>query len=662
MEPVLRNAIARVDIIQGGKSVSRGTGTLVTDRLVVTALHVVADRKANPPTPHAGTIRLTFPTHTTDAEILEERFDGQADWVLLSCADPPPIRPMPLGELDEGHNEFVSYGFPDAQPLDGMVQRGTVENRHAALFGTPAYQLFSLQAAAGDGAPVKGASGSPVLVDGALVGVLRFALMNERQEARAGTLYACPVPSIIEACEDLLPIPDPCFGLPGLPRRPLPATPVRHLTWFTRTDAEIFFGRNREIRQLYDRVTSDDAAPVVLLYGQSGTGKSSFLDAGLLPRLEWTHEVRYLRRERRWPLFASLGAALTGRAADQDLAGMSLSDLVNAWQQIEAETGRPLVTIVDQVEEVYTQPGEHVDEVAVFMRAVEALFGTPGVVRGRLILSFRKEWFPELQKQLDQHGVSFGRVFIEGLDREAIIEIVKGLTGTRRLREHYGLQLQAGLPELLADDLLADRDSPIAPTLQILLSKLWETAIAENRHAPAFTIELYREMRKEGALLGDFLDQQLVRLADDDADAVASGLAIEVLAHHTTPLLTARQRSRDGLLKTYRNISDRVAKLVQAMEDRFLLVDPAGDKTGGAGATRLSHDTLAPLVRMRMDESIKPAQRARRLLESRAAQWAGEDTGAPLDEPDLAEVERGLGSMRALEPPEERLVAVSVEP
>lgn len=40
-----------------------------------------------------------------------------------------------------------------------------------------------------------------------------------------------------------LPLPDPCFGLPGLPRQPLPAEPFRHLAEFTAKEAEVFLAR-----------------------------------------------------------------------------------------------------------------------------------------------------------------------------------------------------------------------------------------------------------------------------------------------------------------------------------------------------------------------------------------------------------------------------------
>jgi hypothetical protein len=68
---------------------------------------------------------------------------------------------------------------------------------------------------------------------------------------------------------------NPLFGLPKPPAQDLPPEPFRHLDWFRRKDAEIFFGREYQIRDLYQRVTDTTTPPLILLYGQSGVGKSS---------------------------------------------------------------------------------------------------------------------------------------------------------------------------------------------------------------------------------------------------------------------------------------------------------------------------------------------------------------------------------------------------
>ena len=101
------------------------------------------------------------------------------------------------------------------------------------------------------------------------------------------------------------------------------------------------------------------------------------------------------------------------------------------------------------------------------------------------------------------------------------------------------------------------------------------------------------------------------------------------------------------LEQTYSHRLDVLPALVQKCRDLYLLVDPSKNQPGQPPASRLTHDTLAPHVRKRFDESDAPGQRARRIMESRAASWRNGGDSATLDDPDLNEVERGMVGTRA---------------
>lgn len=74
---------------------------------------------------------------------------------------------------------------------------------------------------------------------------------------------------------------------PAAPRRRLsevtPETPWLGLRSFTREVKEYFFGREAELADLFERVVH---RPLTILFGQSGLGKTSLLQAALVPRLE----------------------------------------------------------------------------------------------------------------------------------------------------------------------------------------------------------------------------------------------------------------------------------------------------------------------------------------------------------------------------------------
>jgi hypothetical protein len=257
MDLSIRGAIARIQVMRDGGLVSRGTGFLVTQDLVLTALHVVADRREQPPRALGDTIHLDFPGHTTRAAILEERWDAHADWVLLKCSEPPRSSPLPLlSEFRSTESPWESYGYPDSKP-DGMAVAGEVRNADGSVQGTRALQLFSSEAAAGNGMPVSGLSGAPILVDGAVVGLLRWATLDEKLSV-GGTLFACPMSMILDRSIEILPVGRraEAAARPGFAPVPpaAPAAGFRELTHhvllaYSELDRELMEGCSRQLSQ-----------------------------------------------------------------------------------------------------------------------------------------------------------------------------------------------------------------------------------------------------------------------------------------------------------------------------------------------------------------------------------------------------------------------------
>jgi WD40 repeat protein len=661
MDDWIRAAICRIDILQDGVCVSRGSGALVAPGIVLTAFHVVGDRKSDSPAPYPGDIVVTFPGGAGPGTLFAPHFDSRADWALVQLKTQPGITPIPLASNCAKGLLWESYGWPDANSRDGLTHTGTVSNERGELDGNRVLQLFCDQAAAGSGEKVRGLSGGPILVQNALAGVMRFALMTDGR-TEAGTLYGVPADVVAARCAvppaAVLPMPDPCYGLPGLPAATLPDDPFRYLARFTEKDAEIFFGRKAEIRELYAMVTADDQNPLILLYGQSGVGKSSFLDAGLVPRLKWYHQTRYVRRDASRSLTETLIATLGGSPA-----GAEPASLCSAWETAEQAAGKPLIVVFDQLEEVFSQPNPlEARELEHFVEELGRAFGgAPGKLRGKLILSFRKEWFPEIQKQVESTGLAYLKLFLEAMSRDAVVDCVNGLASTDRLRQKYNLRVEESLPLSIANDLLADTGSPVAPTLQILLTNLWAAATAANGHQPDFSVRLYTDLKQKGMLLGDFLDHQLEALRKDQETAVSSGLALDILMFHTTSTMTVQQRTHQEVLAAYgENRAGELQSLMDRCVELALLVDSGGDSAADRGASRLSHDTLAPFVHARYGTSTLVGPRARRIVEGSAAEWNGIDE-APLEAWELKIVEAGAASTRVFDEKQQRLIAQARE-
>lgn len=447
---------------------------------------------------------------------------------------------------------------------------------------------------------------------------------------------------------------DPLFGLPEPVDGALPQEPYMGLRRFTAQDCSVFFGRGRAIRNLYHDITTPTLPLLLVIYGASGVGKSSLLEAGLLPRLAVEHQVHALRLERGQDPVQVLRQALG------DAEG--IVGLADAWRACERTSGRALVVCIDQLEVLLLEEGGG-DRLARFIRALEPLLGADARPRGKLLLSLRKEWFPELRNELRGRRVEWHEHFVEPLDRDDIEEVVLGPTRTASLRSRYGIACEAGLARRIADDLLRDRESAIAPVLQILLTRMWERAEAQlstskGRVQRSFTLAMYDELRGEGLALSDFVDRQLDALRLTHAEASVSGLALDLLFRHTTPRGTAVARSYDALQELYAHCWPDVRALIERCVSLYLLLpytNGHGEPVGG----RLVHDTLAPIIRNRYQQSKAPGQAAARLLEARIGMAENAGRSRLLDEHDLKQVEMAHTGMREWTEEERRLVVQS---
>ncbi|WP_437491589.1 trypsin-like serine protease [Sorangium sp. So ce1014] len=214
MDQGARSAIARITARKGGAGLSRGAGSLCDPALVLTALHVVADRKVDPVRFYSD-IRVCFPTFETTAEVVDGAWDKDLDFVVLRLKEPCPesIRPLQLRRLaDRDSPSFESFGFPGANP-EGLAVTGKIIMARSEHENVPAIQLYCEQAGAGIGMQVEGLSGAPCLVGRALVGVLRRSLSREQDAGElvsvGGTLYASSISDILERTASLLPEPMP---------------------------------------------------------------------------------------------------------------------------------------------------------------------------------------------------------------------------------------------------------------------------------------------------------------------------------------------------------------------------------------------------------------------------------------------------------------------
>lgn len=500
---------------------------------------------------------------------------------------------------------------------------------------------------------------------------------------------------------------DPLVGMPPLPPHyytSLPDKPYVAIKGHTKDDAALFFGRNDEIRSLYDWVLSPHTTqPILLFYGQSGAGKSSLLNAGLLPRLgessaDENHPnenfpVAYRRRN--LDLIDDLHAAI---AEVLIAAGVKVTPPANpdlAWWNSLAQQWLALTTpslvILDQLEEAITHfikpnNGDEtaryktpLDEIGAFVARVREIFAARlANSPARLLLSFRKEYLAEIRGRFangeaDDSPELVEHFWLDRLNDKAIAQIITGPSSSRLTRDKYKISFPEGdeLPAHISGELLKG-DSPIATVLEIILNQMWEHAKLDGNGARIYDFALFNGLAGRDNPLQGFYDQQTAALDDrhntsKDIPDVSQGLELDLLFEHTSEYGTSVPVSLDTLRGKYPDTLD-IPKLLDANKDLYLLVEPATepggsktapDTTGTADTTALAHDTLAHIVRHNFLHSSLPGPRARRILEGRVREWQDSKKGALLDGVDLKTVSRGLPHMRKPTVDEEKLLAAS---
>ena len=149
---------------------------------------------------------------------------------------------------------------------------------------------------------------------------------------------------------------------------------------FRQDERPLFFGRNADTERLLRLVRNEQT---VVLYGKSGYGKSSLLNAGLYPRL--SEEGRYQFWEVRFGPYKKGESALPADAVC-NVTYPSGSDLKqgfprkvfgqNLWQSLKsrqaAEGNTRFILFFDQFEELFTYPPEQV--LAFRQQLAEALY------------------------------------------------------------------------------------------------------------------------------------------------------------------------------------------------------------------------------------------------------------------------------------------------
>jgi type II secretory pathway predicted ATPase ExeA len=353
----------------------------------------------------------------------------------------------------------------------------------------------------------------------------------------------------------------------------LSSQPFMGLSPYGETDAGAFFGREDEIRAVQEAFLPERR---LLLYGASGTGKTSLLRAGLLPALrDIGLQPVYVSRcaEPTVEILAGLGSQ-----PRTDATPTVAEVLAEIDRRLAATAGLFLPILLDQAEDLIHFAGRKELLRGLLKRTREE----PS--RCALLLALRTDARLAFRHEID--SVSFDRPMPEIELRPLTVSQARSLL--ERLRGLYGLGFEKGLEERLLADLAAAPDpaaqerSVLLPQLSLVLRLLYE----RRQRSPALLLlDEYRRIEVD-RLLPDQLRQVPDLLDEEAARAVPQVLVrlVDATTRRPTAAVPAGIAAATGLDPAV------VSRVIEALVRRHLALRLPD------GRVQLVHEILARTV------------------------------------------------------------------
>lgn len=439
---------------------------------------------------------------------------------------------------------------------------------------------------------------------------------------------------------------------------------------FELEDREIFFGRDLEANELVSLII---AHPAVLLYSQSGAGKTSLLKAGVIPLLaeEEKFDVLPPARVREQGAFRALAADIAnvyvfnalvsmsqaaGEAGVEEqllekLARMTLAEFLEERRGSagRAEAQAPAVVIFDQFEELFTfYPERWADRRGFFEQVRDALEASPVL---RVVFSMREDFIAELDPYVYilpeklRTRLRIGRLRKKTAHCAVTRPLEAGSESARR-------KFAPGVAEELVENLLRIRvktkggvqEVPgefIEPLqLQVVCQSLWRSLQPRTRVITKKHLKTY----------GD-VDQALTQFYED---AVRNTVGLTefregVLRRWFERALITPTGTRGIVFRGEEETGGLPNRVVDELEHQRLV---RVELRGGEQWYELTHDRLIGTIKAANQKWLlgrSGAEQTRLRLEAKAGQWAreGRAEAGVLDESELLEAERWMACPEA---------------
>ncbi len=534
-----------------------GTGFIVSNSgLIATCAHVIQEAEVD--STGKLTIRFQKSGSKGSASVVRKWWSSpdNKDIAILQLEHEVPegVQVLPLGTSKGTDNhEVESFGFPSAETINGLWDEGTAYKRVTDKRGNTLLQIDSSVITAGF-------SGSPLLDKSKqrVIGMIVSIAKEDPYSRLRDTAFAIPIETLQSICPTLK-IEDIC--------------PYRGLLSFTEEDQEFFFGRDELIQDLMNQLRSNPR--FLALVGSSGSGKSSVISGGLLPRIRQGDILGFENSQ----IVTFRPGIDPNQSLKREVDLFISPGKFDLWDGIrlylQKEPDKRLVIFADQFEELFTISTQNERN-----RFIEDLISLlESGLKVSLILTIRADFYSFLLESEFGKYLSTGQINVRSMSKEEIEQAIEKPT------EAIGLQIETGLTKLIITD-LKDTKDPL-PLLEFTLTKLWE-----RRSDALLTYDSYHKLGGVTGAIGQWAGETYGGFTDKEKE-LARRIFTRLIYYGERGTPDSRRRlPLDELAES----EDRkiIHKLITKLADVRLLVTDREDRelSTGIETVEIVHDSL----------------------------------------------------------------------
>ncbi len=411
------------------------------------------------------------------------------------------------------------------------------------------------------------------------------------------------------------------------------SVPYKFLSSYDISDRDIFFGRTGVINEILSQLSRHN---IIVINGRSGSGKSSLINAGVIPALaddnyfyislrEYNEPLKQLSKE--FKLSSSEQGAFFTLAVE--IAQKKIDKLVIVFDQFE----RFFLNVVTAKRNEFISQFHNFIESSNFNGSIKFIF----VLREEFLGKFVSEFETSIPTFFNV-AARFNLLPLNKNEaREAILLPLKNVP-------NFGYDVkfvdEVLIPELLGQSSGENKIDP--PHLQIVCNQLFEKAKIKFKEDlelgsnATIGFELYKELGKAEGILNEYLDDVVNRISANNIEtrkAVHSILKLMIQTSGTRKFITY-----DLLSKGLPDFpSKETEQLIQKLKESRI-IETRGENENASYS--VSHEFMVEKVQSWFDERELLRKKAAETLERGLAEW--ESSGSLLNENQVNEIEKWI--------------------